>query len=192
MNHEAIGREKAQKTQKWGESLSRNYLVAYQRSPSSLPSPHGEGEDFPARGEDHGSVIPTTAVALFLLPGGEGQDEGEPSSPTEYFRLRACLKTDPQRRVRARGLQERDGIPIFCRPGPLTGQVFKQALSNAKETTMKVSRLSFTSVVAILFLSLLRFFAANQIRALFHWQSSVFSAKVQDALETRLEAMKCA
>ena len=43
--------------------------------------------------------------------------------------LRACLKTPPDRRVRARGLQKTSEIGPGCRPGPLTGRVFKQALS---------------------------------------------------------------
>jgi hypothetical protein len=43
-------------------------------------------------------------------------------------RLRGCLKTHVRRRVRARGLQNSTKILVFCRPGPLTGRVFKQAL----------------------------------------------------------------
>jgi hypothetical protein len=46
--------------------------------------------------------------------------------------VRACLKTHTRRRVRARGLQEMAISPIFCRPGPLTGRVFKQALKNCQ------------------------------------------------------------
>jgi hypothetical protein len=42
--------------------------------------------------------------------------------------LRACLKTPQKRRVRARGLQEIAQYGHFCRPGALTGRVFKQAL----------------------------------------------------------------
>ena len=42
--------------------------------------------------------------------------------------IRSCLNSHTQRRVRARGLQEVARIPIFCRPGPLTGRLFKQAL----------------------------------------------------------------
>jgi hypothetical protein len=42
--------------------------------------------------------------------------------------LRACLKIRTQRRVRARGLRETPKIPILCRPGPLTGRIFRQAL----------------------------------------------------------------
>jgi len=42
--------------------------------------------------------------------------------------LRACLKTPPQRRVGARGLQEWATIALGCRPGAFTGRVFKQAL----------------------------------------------------------------
>jgi hypothetical protein len=48
--------------------------------------------------------------------------------------LRACLKTPPQRRVGARGLQETDESGFGCRPGALTGRVFKQALSNSAST----------------------------------------------------------
>src|SRR5579862_6444090 len=39
--------------------------------------------------------------------------------------FRACLKTQPKRRVRARGLQEAARDTISCRPGPLIGRVFK-------------------------------------------------------------------
>ena len=42
--------------------------------------------------------------------------------------LRACLKTHQKRRVRARGLQEIARFGHSCRPGALTGRVFKQAL----------------------------------------------------------------
>jgi hypothetical protein len=45
--------------------------------------------------------------------------------------LRACLKNQPKRRVRARGLQETAKISTPCRPGPLTGRFFKHALSEA-------------------------------------------------------------
>ena len=41
--------------------------------------------------------------------------------------LRACLKTHATRRVRARGLQAWTEKPAVCRPGALTGRVFKQA-----------------------------------------------------------------
>ena len=44
-------------------------------------------------------------------------------------RLRACLKRPTPRRVRAPGLQEATEIAMPCRPGALTGRVFKQALS---------------------------------------------------------------
>ena len=44
--------------------------------------------------------------------------------------LRACFKTLEPRRVRARGLQEWAAKPAVCRPGALTGRVFKQALSD--------------------------------------------------------------
>ena len=42
--------------------------------------------------------------------------------------LRACLKTLGNRRVRARGLQDLPEKPVACRPGALTGRVFKRAL----------------------------------------------------------------
>ena len=42
--------------------------------------------------------------------------------------MRACLKTLGNRRVRARGLQEWAEKPAVCRPGALTGRVFKQVL----------------------------------------------------------------
>ena len=43
-------------------------------------------------------------------------------------RFRACLKTLEDRRVRARGLQAWAEKPGACRPGALTGRVFKHAL----------------------------------------------------------------
>src|SRR5258708_3678896 len=46
-------------------------------------------------------------------------------------RLRGCLKTPPGRRVRARGLQDFSESVSSCRPGALTGRVFKQPLRNA-------------------------------------------------------------
>ena len=42
--------------------------------------------------------------------------------------MRASLKIPPNRRVRARGLQETAEIALGCRPGPLTGRISKQAL----------------------------------------------------------------
>src|SRR5437667_7172478 len=47
---------------------------------------------------------------------------------TPFIGLRACLKCLLTRRVRARGLQVRAETTLSCRPGPLTGRVFKQAL----------------------------------------------------------------
>ena len=44
--------------------------------------------------------------------------------------LRACLKSRAPRRVRARGLQIAGDLTIGCRPGALTGRVFRQALSS--------------------------------------------------------------
>jgi len=41
---------------------------------------------------------------------------------------RACLKIVGGRRVRARGLREMAKILKPCRPGPLSGRVFKHAL----------------------------------------------------------------
>ena len=52
--------------------------------PHPGPLPNGEGEAFPARGENHGPLMPAIVVGQFLLPGG-GQDEGEPCPPTELF-----------------------------------------------------------------------------------------------------------
>ena len=43
-------------------------------------------------------------------------------------RLRACLKTLGDRRVGARGLQDLAEKSVACRPGALTGRVFKHAL----------------------------------------------------------------
>jgi prepilin-type N-terminal cleavage/methylation domain-containing protein/prepilin-type processing-associated H-X9-DG protein len=43
--------------------------------------------------------------------------------------LIACLKSPAPRRVRARGLQETAETATCCRPGALTGRVFKQILS---------------------------------------------------------------
>ncbi len=48
------------------------------------------------------------------------------------MRFSACLKTRIKRRVRARGLQQAGAIPLFCRPSPLTGRVFKHALRQAQ------------------------------------------------------------
>jgi len=42
--------------------------------------------------------------------------------------VRGCLKTQAKRRVGARGLQQTGGNSLPCRPGPLTGRVFEQAL----------------------------------------------------------------
>src|SRR6266571_4333082 len=42
--------------------------------------------------------------------------------------LGACLKTPAPHRVRPRGLQETAEIAMGCRPGALTGRVFKPAL----------------------------------------------------------------
>ena len=47
--------------------------------------------------------------------------------------LRACLKTLENRRVRARGLQAWAEKPVACRPGALTGRVFKHALLTSME-----------------------------------------------------------
>ena len=44
------------------------------------------------------------------------------------FVFRACFENEPDRRVGARGLQETTAIPVFCRPGPLTGPFSKHAL----------------------------------------------------------------
>ena len=46
------------------------------------------------------------------------------------YNLRACLETLRNRRVRARGLQALAEKPVACRPGALTGRVFKHALSD--------------------------------------------------------------
>ena len=46
------------------------------------------------------------------------------------YNLRACWKTLGNRRVRARGLQDLAEKPVACRPGALTGRVFKHALSD--------------------------------------------------------------
>ncbi len=55
-------------------------------------------------------------------------------------RLRACLKTQPLRRVRARGLQGTREIARCCRPGAPTGPVFKQALSENEGQTWPATR----------------------------------------------------
>jgi hypothetical protein len=47
--------------------------------------------------------------------------------------LRTCLKTLPNCRVRARGLQVPAESTVSCRPGPLTGRVFKHALAEGSE-----------------------------------------------------------
>src|SRR5213594_86128 len=52
------------------------------------------------------------------------------SEPAVKFSLRACLKTPSGRRVRPRGLQDSRANPSSCRPGALTGRVFKQALKD--------------------------------------------------------------
>ncbi len=44
-------------------------------------------------------------------------------------RLGACLKTPAKRRVGTHGLQNFAVIRADCRPGALTGRVFKQALT---------------------------------------------------------------
>ena len=52
--------------------------------------------------------------------------------------VRACSKTFRKRRVRARGLQVLAEALPSCRPGPLTGRVFKQAL-RANRVTFQAS-----------------------------------------------------
>src|SRR5438034_962365 len=51
-----------------------------------------------------------------------------PARTPVLWKLSACLKTLPNRRVRARGLRVPAGTTLSCRPGPLTGRVFKHAL----------------------------------------------------------------
>ena len=66
-----------------------------------------------------------------------------------FFPLRACLKSPAPCRVRARGLQLTGGFAIGCRPGVLTGRIFRQALitgilsaaDNWKEKLQKESRI---------------------------------------------------
>lgn len=55
------------------------------------------------------------------------------------FSLRARLKTLTKRRVRTRGLQETSEMATHCRPGALTGLVFKQALSYAPRLDKQTS-----------------------------------------------------
>ncbi len=57
--------------------------------------------------------------------------------------LRACLKIHTQRRVRGRGLQETTRNPAFCRPGPLTGRIFRQALTRNRAFRRSIHRASF-------------------------------------------------
>ena len=49
---------------------------------------------------------------------------------SQEARLRACVESPPKRRVRARGLQNSTQTPLACRPGPLTGRLFKHSLSS--------------------------------------------------------------
>jgi len=58
-----------------------------------------------------------------------------------------CLETHPQRRVRARGLQQPAKNPISCRPGPLTGRVVKRTL---KRTAREAENLKSQFVISSL------------------------------------------
>ena len=69
----------------------------------------------------------TAAVQNFAEFSGRPSEFGHSFYETAQ---RACLKTPPQRRVRARGLQESAKIFVLGRPGALTGRVFKPALSH--------------------------------------------------------------
>ena len=64
-------------------------------------------------------------------------------SPEMLLGLRACLKIPPNRRVRARGLQETAEIALGCRPGLLTGRISKQALSASVIVVSEVSEDGF-------------------------------------------------
>ena len=63
-----------------------------------------------------------------------GKEGGEHQDRLNYWwALRACLKTLEDRRVRARGLQAWAEKPGACRPGALTGRVFKHALKRPRQ-----------------------------------------------------------
>ena len=65
------------------------------------------------------------AVEGGILPTGPNFRAG---SSRNRDALRGCWKTPAPRRVRARGLQETTEIAMRCRPGALTGRVFKHAV----------------------------------------------------------------
>jgi prepilin-type N-terminal cleavage/methylation domain-containing protein/prepilin-type processing-associated H-X9-DG protein len=68
---------------------------------------------------------------------------------TNLRSLTTCLKTPAPRRVRARGLQETGETATRCRPGALTGRVFKQILSVSE----KVLQPNPTHPAVVFFLS---------------------------------------
>jgi len=74
-----------------------------------------------------------------------------------------CLETRAPRRVRARGLQETAEIAMRCRPGALTGRVFKHALRKLRlrfgGTSNLVAPTSLISTVIVRLMSEVRYCA---------------------------------
>jgi hypothetical protein len=69
------------------------------------------------------------AVTVKNKPGQPNDQFRHPRGTAPLSSLRACLKMEPERRVRTRGLQELGTNTPSCRPGPLIGRIFKLALS---------------------------------------------------------------
>jgi len=104
--------------------------------PDDAPTPTGLRRPLSSRscGRDGRTPLTRTfnfGVRVEVAAGGAGSIEPVSTTAIRNLgprRLRDCLKTPPRRRVRARGLQIPAKIHLPCRPGALTGRVFKQAL----------------------------------------------------------------
>jgi prepilin-type N-terminal cleavage/methylation domain-containing protein len=81
---------------------------------------------------------------------------------TRRINIGACMNICELRRVLARGLQESAGNLRLCRPGPLTGRVFKQHRRKSPDGFTLVELVVVLAVIAVLAMLLLPAIAATK------------------------------